>query len=477
MAIRMVALLRTPKANYERLSALDASFLYVESPVDHMHVASLAFFEDTGAGEEELNAHIESRLALVPRFRKKLKWVPFGADRPVWIDDPHFDIRFHIRHTGLPKPGGEREALRLMGRLISTPLDRRRPLWEMWMVDLPGDRKAVIQKTHHCLIDGISGVDLGTVILDLSRDAPRRPPEPWTPEPEPTKPALLRDALLGQVRQPATMFRNARAFVSATPRSELARRSGDVARGVLALGKQSFDFAPQTSLSARIGPHRRFDIVRAELAVVKRLKNRFSCTVNDVVLASVAGGLGRLLRERGDNTDGLLLKAMVPVSVRDPSQRMTYGNMVSMMAADLPVGERHPVKRIEIMRDKMAGLKDSKQAVGADFWVKLSEYAPPTVLALAGRATALQRMVNLVVTNIPGPQFPLYLLGGQMLEAFPCVPIFGTASLGVAILSYNGHLSFGVTGDYDIVPDLHVLSQGIETSLLELCDAAGVRPE
>jgi WS/DGAT/MGAT family acyltransferase len=202
---------------------------------------------------------------------------------------------------------------------------------------------------------------------------------------------------------------------------------------------------------------------------VKRIKNRFGCTVNDIVLAIVTAGIRRLLLSRGDQVDGLVLRAMVPVSVRDPSKRMTYGNMVSMMTADLPVGEADPVARVEIVREGMAGLKESKQAIGADFWVKLSEYAPPTVLALAGRATAaLQRMVNVIVTNVPGPQFPLYLKGGQMLEAFPCVPIVGTASLGIAILSYNGSLFFGLNGDWDAVPDLEVLAKGLEESMREL---------
>jgi WS/DGAT/MGAT family acyltransferase len=216
---------------------------------------------------------------------------------------------------------------------------------------------------------------------------------------------------------------------------------------------------------------------------LKRIKNRFGCTVNDVVLAIVTGGLRKLLTSRGDYVDGLLLKALVPVSVRDPSERQTYGNMVSMMTADLPVGESNPMRRVEFVKERMAGLKESKQAVGADFWVKLSEYAPPTLLALAGRATsALQRMVNVIVTNVPGPQFPLYLKGGKMLEAFPCVPIMSNAALGVAVLSYNGQLDFGLCGDWDILPDLDVFAAGLEEARRELLDlstpgelSAGVR--
>ncbi len=458
--------------NYERLSAQDASFLYAESPVSHMHVGSLAIFENVGVSEEELNAHIESRLHLVPRFRKKLAWVPAYQGRPVWVDDPHFDIRFHMRYTGLPRPGGEREALQLMGRVMSRPLDRQRPLWELWWFELPGNRLGLIQKTHHCLIDGISGVDIGTVLLDLTQyPPPGDPPPEWHPAPVPSRERLLVDAVVERYTKPAEIYRSWRA--ATRPQRELARRALEVGQGVFSFGRAALERAPVTSLTKPIGPHRRFDVVRMNLDDVKRLKHRYGCTVNDVVLTIVTGGIRKLLLSRGDKIEGLVLKAMVPVSVRDPSKRMTYGNMVSMMNADLPVGETDPGRRIAFVKSRMAGLKDSKQAVGADFWVKLSEYAPPTILALAGRATvALQRMVNVIVTNVPGPQFPLYLKGGQMLEAFPCVPIAGTASLGIAILSYNGHLNFGLCGDWDIVPDLDVLATGIQESLRELREVA-----
>jgi WS/DGAT/MGAT family acyltransferase len=458
-------------ANYERLSAQDAAFLYAESPVDHMHVGSLSIFEDVGITEEALNAHIESRLHLVPRFRKKLAWVPGQLHRPVWVDDPHFDIRFHMRYTGLPRSGGEREALKLMGRVMSRPLDRQRPLWEVWAFELPEKRFAVIQKTHHCLIDGISGVDLGTVLLDLMRHPPPGdPPPPFRPSAPPSPERLALDAVVDHVSQPKEVYDSLRA--AAKSKQEIVKRGLDIAQGVFSFGRATLERAPITSLTRPIGPHRRFDIVRMRLEDVKLIKNRFGCTVNDIVLSLVTGGLRRLFLSRGDHVvEGLVLKAMVPVSVRDPSKRMTYGNMVSMLSANLPVGEADPRRRVEIVRDGMAGLKESKQAIGADFWVKLSEYAPPTVLSLAGRATvALQRMVNVIVTNVPGPQFPLYLLGGEMLEAFPCVPIAGTASLGVAILSYNGHLSFGLNGDWDVVPDLDVFAAGIQESLRELQD-------
>ena len=456
-------------SSYERLSAQDASFLYAESPVSHMHVGSLVIFENVGLTEEELNAHIASRLHLVPRFRKKLAWVPAYQGRPVWVDDPHFDIRFHVRYTGLPRPSGEREALTLMGRVMSRPLDRQRPLWELWVFELPENRLGVIQKTHHCLIDGISGVDLGTVLLDVAKDPPPSDPPPeWHPAALPSRERLLVDAVFERYTKPAELYRTLRD--ATRPQREFARRAADVGQGLFSFGRAALERAPLTSLNRPIGPHRRFELVRMNLDDLKRIKNRFGCTVNDVVLSLVTSALRKLLLSRGDHVDGLTLKAMVPVSVRDPSQRQTYGNMVSMMTADLPVGEASPSRRVAFVRERMAGLKESKQAVGADFWVKFSEYAPPTLLALAGRATAaLQRMVNVIVTNVPGPQFPLYLKGGQMLEAFPCVPIMNNAALGVAVLSYNGQLDFGLCGDWDILPDLDVFAVGLEESRRELC--------
>ncbi|HEX4338160.1 MAG TPA: wax ester/triacylglycerol synthase family O-acyltransferase [Polyangiaceae bacterium] len=457
-------------SSYERLSAQDAAFLYAESPVSHMHVGSLVIFENVGLTEDELNTHIASRLHLVPRFRKKLAWVPAYQGRPVWVDDPHFDIRFHVRYTGLPRPSGEREALTLMGRVMSRPLDRQRPLWELWVFELPDNRLGVIQKTHHCLIDGISGVDLATVLLDVAKHPPPSDPPPdWRPSPIPSRERLLVDAVVERYTKPAELYRTLRA--ATRTQREFAKRATDVGQGVFSFGKAALERAPLTSLNRQIGPHRRFEIVRMSLDDLKAIKNRFGCTVNDVVLSLVTGGLRKLLLSRGDHVDGLTLKAMVPVSVRDPSQQQTYGNMVSMMTADLPVGEGNPSRRVAFVRQRMAGLKESKQAVGADFWVKFSEYAPPTLLALAGRATAaLQRMVNVIVTNVPGPQFPLYLKGGQMLEAFPCVPIMNNAALGVAVLSYNGQLDFGLCGDWDILPDLDVFAAGLEESRRELLD-------
>lgn len=458
--------------NFERLSPVDASFLYAESPVSHMHVGSLTIFENVGLTEADLNAHIESRLHFVPRFRKKLAWVPAVIGRPAWVDDPHFDLRFHVRYTGLPRPGGEREALQLMGRVMSRPLDRRRPLWELWVFELPENRLALVHKTHHCLIDGISGVDLGTVMLDLSRNPPPSDPPPlWSPREAPGRERLFFDALVQRYTKPKELFRAVESVVK--PSRAAVGRAAALTRGMVASRRTHLEPPSIMSLAEPIGPHRRFDIVRISLDDAKELKNRFNCTVNDVVLALVTGGLRKLLLKRGEYLDGIVLQAMVPFSVRDPFERMGYGNVVSMVTADLPVGEPNPRRRIEFVRSRMAGLKESKEAVGADFWVKLSEYASPTVLGLASRATALgNRPVHAIVTNVPGPQTPLFLLGGQMLEVFPSIPIAGTTALGIAVLSYNGQLGFGLTGDWDVVPDLDVLARGIEEALVELKSAA-----
>lgn len=457
--------------NYERLSAVDASFLYAESPVSHMHVGSLTIFENVGLTESELNAHIESRLHFVPRFRKKLAWVPAALGLPAWVDDPHFDLRFHVRYTGLPRPGGEREALQLMGRVMSRPLDRQRPLWELWVFELPDNRLALVHKTHHCLIDGISGVDLGTVMLDLTRDPPRSdPPPPWTPRKGPGRERLYLDAIVDRYTKPSGLLRVVESAVK--PSRTAISRAAELTRGVVA---RRVRFAPATisSLSEPIGPHRRFDVVRIPLDAVKEVKNRFDCTVNDVVLALVTGGLRKLLLGRGEYLEGIVLQATLPLSVRDPSERMAYGNTVSMVTAELPVGDANPVRRIEFVRSRMAGLTKSKEAVGADFWVKLSEYASPTILGLAGRAAALpSKPVHAIVANVPGPQTPLFLLGGQMLEAFPCIPIAGATPLGVAVLSYNGQLGFGLSADWDVVPDLEVVARGVEEALKELLASA-----
>jgi len=451
-------------STHDRLSPQDAAFLYAESPVGHMHVGSLAIFEDSGLTQEALNEHIDRRLDLVPRFRKRLEWVPLDLARPLWVDDQHFDVRFHVRHTGLPRPAGERELLTLVGRLMSLPLDRTRPLWELWVVDLPESRKAIIQKTHHAMIDGASGIDLATVLLDFSPDAPPSPAAEWRPRPAPSPLEMIAESVTERLVDPRQMIELARDAVGAPRR--LVGRTLQAAQALASFGRAGLDVAPRTSLSRSIGAHRRFEVVRMALDEVKEVKNRHGCTVNDVVLALVAGGLRELLVSRDESVRGLTMRAAVPVSVRDESERMTYGNRVAVMFADLPVGEADPELRLARVREQMQRVKESQEAVGAEVLIKLADFAPPTILSLGAQAIfAKQWLINLSITNVPGPQFPLYLRGGRLLEVFPYAPLLKNTGVGVAVLSYDGHLGFGLSADWEGVPDLAVLAAGIRRGL------------
>jgi len=448
---------------YERLGPQDAQFLYGETPTAHMHVGGLVVFDDTGFALEDVMAHVDSRLGLVPRFHQKLMWVPYGQGRPVWIDDADFDLRYHVRHTGLPRPGGERELLALMGRIMSIQLDRKRPLWEMWIIDLPAGRRAMIHKTHHAVIDGMSGVDLASVLLDLTPEGQDLGASNYVPRPAPTKNELLREALVERITQPAEAVRAVRRVAEAP--DGILGRIRDVGTGILSFGRAPFQVAAKTSLSQRNGQHRRYEIVRTDLADVKTVKNRTGSTVNDVVLAMVAGGLRHLLLDRGDVVEGLVMRASVPVSVRDWSDKMTMGNKVAVMFCDLPVGEPDPDRRLELIMEHMSQAKEGKQALGAEAIMRLADFAPPTLLSLAGRVISNQWVMNLTVTNVPGPQFPLYFLGGAIHEILPMVPLVGETNIGVACLSYNGSLDFGLTGDWDAVADLAVFAEGIEKTL------------
>jgi diacylglycerol O-acyltransferase len=455
---------------YDRLTGLDASFLHLESEAQPMHVGSMAmfegapFFDDQGRFLlEDARDIISSRLHLVPRFRKKLMSVPLGQGRPIWIDDHDFDLNYHVRLTALPKPGNEEQLKTLMGRLQSTVLDRRRPLWELWFVEgLEGDRVSIIQKTHHALVDGISGVDVATVLLDLEPN-----PEPikapvWTPQAPPSAAQLLRDSIVERTTVPAEILRSVRAALRG-PRQVVGRLS-KAAQTVAAMGT----LAPKTPLNVAVGPHRRFEVVRAELAPVKDVKRTLGGTVNDVVVAAVSGGLRHFLESRGEAVDGLTLRAFLPVSVRDESEHMALGNRVSGIMVDLPVGTADPVERLHNVSAQTRHLKETQQAVGAEVLTGLADYAPATLFTLASRLMPFQRSINIGITNVPGPQVPLYCMGARMLEAFPYVGAFAGAAVVVAVLSYDGALGFGLTGDRDAVADLGVLAEGIEKSMSEL---------
>jgi diacylglycerol O-acyltransferase / wax synthase len=455
----------------DRLSGLDTSFLHLETGAAHMHVASTTLFEGPTPEYEEFRDHIASRLHLVPRFRQKLRFVPFGQGRPVWVDDPQLNLDYHVRHTALPPPGSEEQLRTLAARIFSQRLDRTKPVWEMWLVDgVEGGRFAIVAKTHHALVDGVSGVDITTVLFDLDREPEPAPePEPWLPRPEPTDSQLLAEALIERATSPAEVVRGARALVR-RPRQVAGAvlgglgAAGSVARTGLA--------APSSPFNLPIGPYRRFAFVRTELADLKRIKNVVGGTVNDVVLAAVAGGLGRYLRAHGHDTRDLELRAMVPISVRAEDEHGALGNRVSAMMAPLPVWCEDPVERLHAVSAAMGDLKASKQAVGASLLTEATDFAPPTIAAQAARLQSRQRFFNMVVTNVPGPQFPLYLLGRELLDIFPMVPLALNQGVCFGIMSYNGRVNFGITADYDAMPDLDALAEDLQAAVAELVEAS-----
>jgi diacylglycerol O-acyltransferase len=459
----------------DRLTGLDASFLHLEDASSHMHVAGVMLFEGPPPPYEDLLATFERRLPLVPRYRQRLAFVPLGQGRPRWVDDPHLNLRYHVRATALPSPGTERQLKDLAGRVFSQQLDRDKPLWEVWLVDgLEDDRFAVLSKTHHALVDGISGVDIMSVLFDTSPEpaAPTDPGDRWLPRPLPSRAQLFAEALLERATVPGEMARSVRAVFRGPRR--IAGELRDAAVGLGAMAWAGLNPAPSTPYNRSIGPHRRFTWVRADLAEIKAIKDRLGGTVNDVVLATVAGALGRHLRRRGRNTNGLELKAMVPVSVRTDLQRGALGNRVAAMMAPLPVWCQDPVARLDIVSEQLKGLKSGGQAVGAQVLTELSGFAPSTIMGQASRVMARQRFFNVVVTNVPGPQFPLYLLGRRMIDPFPMVPLAKNQALGIALLSYDGRINFGLVGDFDLLWDLEELAEDLEAALAELAEAAYV---
>jgi WS/DGAT/MGAT family acyltransferase len=459
-------------SRYERLTVLDELFLHLEGPDTHMHVGGIAVFEGPAPDYEDVKEMIGRRLQMVPRFRQKLATVPLGLGRPVWVDDTHFNLEYHVRNTALPAPGTDAKLKRLAARIMSQQLDRTKPLWEIWLAEgLGEDRFALISKTHHCLVDGVSGADIMSVILDLGPEPQTIEVQPWKADPEPSPDQLLLDAVRERLTSPAELIRTVQS--TALDPAKLPNRLIEGAKAIGAFVGGSLDFAPPSTLNRPIGPHRRFETVLTDLAAIKRAKDALGGTVNDVVLAVVSGGLRRLLAERGERVDDIELRAMIPVSVRADSDRGALGNQVASVWATLPISEADPVKRLELISERMRDLKSSGQAVGAKLLTGLGEYAPPTIIAQASRLVARQRAFNLVVTNVPGPQLPLYTLGRQMEAVYPVVPLAGNTTIGIALLSYNGTIGFGLLGDYDGAPDLAVLAEGIEKSIAELLATVG----
>jgi WS/DGAT/MGAT family acyltransferase len=457
----------------ERLTRLDASFLYFEEPDTPMHVGGVLILEAPPGGVDALAALVEARLPLVPRYRQRVAEVPGHLANPVWVDDPEFDIAYHVRRNGLPRPGTEAQLLDLVSRLASRPLDRTRPLWEMYLVDgLSRGRVAVVTKTHPALVDGLSAIDIGQVLLDVEPDAPTPPAGDWRPQRPPNGAQLVWQALDEYVRRPSAIVDTARGAVTDV-RSTAARLTG-VAGGLLRTARKTMLPAPQSPLNAPVGRQRRVAVARAELDEVKKIRKGHGGTVNDVLLTVITGALREWLLSRGEPVvAGTSVRALVPVSMQD--EDAVAGNRVSSYLVDLPVGEPNPRVRLARLSYAMRGIAQHGQSVGADSLIALTGFAPPTLHALGARAARglSRRLFNVVVTNVPGPQFPLYAAGSRMLEVFPVVPLARGQGLSIGMTSYDGRVYFGLNADRDSVGDVDVLADLIEQEVGQLVETAG----
>lgn len=467
-------------AHYERLSYLDNSFLALESGSAHMHVAGITIFEAGplrneagGVDIAQVRRLVESKLPLIPRYRQRLAWVPVER-HPVWVDDEHFNIEYHVRHYSLPQPGTFDQLKSLIGLMMSQQLDRAKPLWEFNVVEgLEGDRLAVISKIHHSMIDGIAGVDLMAVLLNLMPTDEVEDPVPFEARPAPSRGELIvREAarrtgrVVGAMRSAGQLAADARELVG-----EGCRRARAVG---YSLSSGWLTTASPTPINGKVGPNRRFATLESSLDDIKFVKNRLGGTVNDVVLATVAGGVRKFLQdERGFDVSGVDFRAMAPVSVRSAEQRGTMGNQVAMWLVTLPVDEADPISRFEAVRHATARLKETDQALGAATLVRMSAGAPATLVSLASRLASGVRPFNLTVTNVPGPQFPLYLLGSRLIASYPLVPLWEGHGVGIALFSYAGTVYWGFNADYDIVADVEELARCMGEAFRELQDAAG----
>ena len=459
-----------------RMSALDAMFLHAEDGTTHLHIGSCAVFAGKAPSMDELTALISSKLHLVHRFRQKVRQVPGGVGRPVWVDDSDFDLGYHVRHSALPPRADAQDLDNLMGRLMSQELDRSRPLWEMWLVEgLPRKRWALISKVHHCMVDGVSGTDLMTAILDATPDAQISPAPAWTPDPEPSDGRLLLDAVTGLVLAPGRLAASV-ARGASTP-SKALRQLTDTFAGLGSFGRRITAPSVPLSIEGAIGSHRRWAVARCTLAESKAIRQVFGGSVNDVVLTAITAAFRELLVQRGDVVDHATISSLVPVSVRSADDH-THNNQVSLMIAELPVGIADPLERLRAVTAGLAELKRSNQATAGVAAFDLADMLPPALFAAGVRAAmsimrrTQQRSINTVTTNVFGPSYPLFALGRKMVDYLPFVPLSPGVRVGVAILSYNGRMAFGITGDYDSAPDVQTMAEGIEAAIAELSELA-----
>ena len=465
-------------STYERLSSQDSSFVMFEHRATHMHVSAVAVFEtaplataDGGLDVGRVSKHIESRLHLIPHYRQRLRFTPLQR-QPIWVDDPRFNLHYHVRHASLPRPGS-RDALKtLAGRILSQHLDREKPLWEIWLIEgLEEGRFAMIAKVHHCMVDGAAGVNLMTLLLSPSPNGEVEPAPAWRPRKPPGPLRLLVDEGFRRARVPLSLLNGVRASLE-TPRVvwEGVKDAGDALRQALLAG---FQVPADTPLNRAIGPHRRIDWHTLELVEVKDLKKRLDGTINDVVLAIVAGAVRHFLRARNAQPHGPGFRVMVPVNMRSGAQDLAASNQVSGYFLPLPIEEPDPLRRVQRIKDAMRHVKQSKVARGIELMTRFADWSGSTFMTLAGvRLASRLQPYNLIVTNVPGPQFPLYLLGARMLEVYPHLPLFENQGLGVAVMSYHGRISWGLVGDWELLPDLPVFTRAVDLAFNELREAA-----
>jgi len=467
-----------PPYNYDRLSAQDASFLVFETDNVPMHIAATQIYEsgplrteDGGVDFTSIKKSIATVLHLIPRYRQKLQWIPL-AGLPVWIDDRDFNLDYHVRHTALPRPGGMEQLKRLSARIMSHQLDRARPLWEMWIVEgLEGDRFAMIAKMHHCMLDGEAGADLAQILMSpdpqrsLDHDSPA-----YIPRPAPSGMDLLRDETLRRLSLPLKAIRSFQALAQESEgvRQELGIR----ARAIGELLGWAVRAPSETPMNGELGPHRRFDWLTIPLDEVKAVRRALGCTVNDVVLATVTGAVRDFLIRRRVQPENIDFRVSAPVSVRRDEQKGQMGNQVSSWIIRLPVDEREPLARMQALHLMTQELKESRQALGVEMMMAMAEFSPGMLLSLGARAAS--GPINMIVTNVPGPQFPLYFLGAKLLHSFPMVPLLANTGLGIALFSYNGTLNWGFNADYALLPDLAAFRDGVARSFRELTRAAGL---
>ena len=469
-------------ASYEALSALDALFLSLESSRTPMHAGSIAIFEDAPFTDEhgaiEIDAvrrQIESRLDMVPKLRQRVRFPRFDQSGPIWVDDAEFAITRHVRHLALSAPGTEAHLVDLSADLLAVPLDRGHPLWELWFIDgLADGRVALVEKIHHALADGLASVELATVLLDVEPHPPsgQRPPSSWRPHAGPREATLLAHDLLRTWSRPVTSGRSALLSLRHPVRSTRRLTELVEAMGTLATART---LAPRSSINVPVSQGRRVALVRQSMDQVKAVERRYAVTVNDVFLAAVTGGLRAQLQARGDLDEATSLQALVPVGM-DAHGDHRLGNKVSAMFVRLPVGVDDPVARLETVARGVRACKEHRQVLVGQYLTHWLDSWPHIALTGAAQLVHHQPFVNVVVTNVPGPTVPLYLMGARMLEAFPIVPLGGNLSLGVAAFSYDGQLSVGIFADRERCADVEIMAEGMRSSFADLVTAAKGRP-